>query len=250
VATGRSRGWFDRPMTDSLMTVQQVRAVFDSPDWYLRGNTTLLVRMVLINEMLKGLSFFRYAELGCGDGSIALSLLDRDKSVVLVDVSEQMIEKARVNGAQSIGNRSNIEYVVKDIDSYQPDEKFDLILCVGVFAHVPSIEGLVAKLASMVKERGYLLIQFTERRSLAGWFMGTFMNNTQGYEMNQLSEKGLVPLIERHDFVLRDKRTYSDSGFGLGKLNRRLAYTFKLLSARLNAGLVFSERILLFGRRP
>src|SRR5579872_5370595 len=148
------------------MEPQQVKATFSQVDNYLCRNTSISVRIALIKEMVKGLVFHKYAELGCGDGSIALSLLDGQKQLVLVDFSPQMIERAQKNSPRHLNDR--IEYVVEEILAYQTVEKFDLILCVGVLAHVPSIEQLISKLSSLLTDRGYLIVQFTESHSLCG----------------------------------------------------------------------------------
>src|ERR1700732_4786193 len=104
------------------MEAQEVLTGFDNVENYLRGNTSIQVRATLISEMVKGLPFRRYAEVGCGDGSIGLSLLDQGRELVLVDFSKRMIERARRNTPQSL--LESIEYVVADIHSYQCDEKF------------------------------------------------------------------------------------------------------------------------------
>ena len=226
------------------MKVQDVKSTFDDADRYLKRNSSILVRMRLINELAKDLKFERYIELGCGDGSIALSLLKEDKTLVLVDLSEVMIDKAREKTAPALVK--NVTYTVGDIYSFQSEEKFDLVICVGVLAHVPSIEQLIVKIRSLLKHDGYLVLQFTESNSLFGWFNYQFMKTSHGgYEVNKTSQRYLGPLLEKQQLRVLDKKTYSDSGMGLGKLNTELAYGFKLLTSRLNLPRVFSEVIML-----
>jgi 2-polyprenyl-3-methyl-5-hydroxy-6-metoxy-1,4-benzoquinol methylase len=226
------------------MKLQDVKRTFDDADRYLKRNSSILVRMRLINEMVKDLVFRRYIELGCGDGSIALSLLKEDKKLVLVDLSEVMIDKAREKTAPALVK--NVTYTVGDIYSFQSEEQFDLVICVGVLAHVPSVEQLITKIGSLLKYDGYLVLQFTESNSLFGWFNYQFMKTSYGgYEVNKTSQNYLGPLLANQKLRVLEKRTYSDSSMGLGKLNTELAYGFKLMTSRLNLPTVFSEVIML-----
>ena len=227
--------------------LQEVKRAFDNADRYLKGNSSILVRVRLINEMVKDLKFGRYLELGCGDGSIALSLLNENKKLVLVDLSDVMIDKAKKRTPPALVK--NVTYTVSDIYSFQSEEKFDLVICVGVLAHVPSIERLIIKIGSLLKDDGHLVLQYTEGNSLFGWINYKFMRRSRGgYEVNETSQSYLEPLLKEQNLKLLDKKIYSDSGFGLGKLNTDLAYVFKVLTSKLDLACVFSEVIMLLER--
>jgi 2-polyprenyl-3-methyl-5-hydroxy-6-metoxy-1,4-benzoquinol methylase len=56
---------------------------------------------------------------------------------------------------------SNASFVKTDILEYDPGQKFDLIVCVGVFAHIPVLDALMKKLISLNAEKGVIIIQYT-----------------------------------------------------------------------------------------
>lgn len=226
------------------MKIHDVKNAFDDADRYLMGNSSLLTRVHLITEMTKDLVFGKYIELGCGDGSIAFSLLKEDKKLVLVDLSSVMMDKAREKTPPALAN--NVTYSVSDIYSFQSEQQFDLVICVGVLAHVPSIEQLITRIGSLLKHDGYVVLQFTESNSVWGWFDYRFMSiGHGGYELNKTSQNFLDPLLANQNLTVLDKRTYSDSSMGLGRINTKLAYRFKVLTARLNLPGVFSEVVML-----
>ena len=55
--------------------IDTVKTFFDSPDTYLLRNSTIPARVSIIKRMLRDRRFENYLEIGCGDGSIGLSLL-------------------------------------------------------------------------------------------------------------------------------------------------------------------------------
>ena len=55
--------------------IDTVKTFFDSPDTYLLRNSTISARLSIIKRMLRDRRFENYLEIGCGDGSIGLSLL-------------------------------------------------------------------------------------------------------------------------------------------------------------------------------
>ena len=227
------------------MQVQAVKAYFGSVTNYLDRNTSIAVRVTLINEMLKHISFTSYAELGCGDGAIALSLLNVNRALVLVDFSHQMMAKAKENTPLPL--RDNVEYMIGDIAALDPRLKFDLIICVGVAAHVQSVEQLLSKLSALVSDEGHLVFQFTDSRSLLGWLMSK-LPHQHGYQLTKTSHASLLPSFERGNFRVVKSLTYSDSAFGCSKLSVQLAYRLKLFTARLNIPSLFSEKLLLLRR--
>ena len=231
------------------MKLEEVKSAFDDADKYLRNNTSIPVRIKLISKMLNEIHFRDYIELGCGDGSIALSLLDEKRRAVLIDFSREMIERAKEKTPPEL--IKNVKYEVGNIFTYETEDKFDLLLCIGVLAHVPSIEKLFVKIDSLLSTKGYLVLQFTEARSLFGWIIYKFMRKSgSGYSVNKTSILILHKLLSFYNYELLEKQVYSDSGMGLGLYSLELAEKFKLWTSRINMPGIFSEVILLLRRVP
>ena len=98
-------------------------------------------------------------------------------SVVLCDVSEEMLARAAIRAAQA-GVAHAIEIRHLSIRGYATiaDEKFDLVLCHAVLEWLHDPEAAVGDLAMLVKDGGQLSLMFYNRfasllkRTLAGDF--------------------------------------------------------------------------------
>jgi 2-polyprenyl-3-methyl-5-hydroxy-6-metoxy-1,4-benzoquinol methylase len=75
-----------------------------------------------------------------------------------------MIDEAKLRTPEA--DRNRVIYCVGDAASYDPRRKFDLVLCIGVFAHVESVDDLVEHLARLTERNGLLVIQITDSESL------------------------------------------------------------------------------------
>jgi ubiquinone/menaquinone biosynthesis C-methylase UbiE len=225
----------------------KVKAKFDEVDDYVAGNSSLMVRRAIVKELVSELQFQSYLEVGCGDGSIALSISKTGRKLFLVDFSEKMIERARENAA--LLEDLNVDFEVCDILTFEPSERFDLIICIGVLAHVSSVDGLILKLSNLLKDTGYLIVQFTDSSSVLGRRIGQYTRvSADGYQVNMISEKNIFQIFKKYGFCVLNNCSYSDSAAGLSKLSLRFAYYLKLISYKLNWPSIFSEKIILFRR--
>ena len=82
-------------------------------------------------------------DVGCGAGAylVALSRLGID-DLVGVDITPEMIDRAKAVWARSWPDRREPEWFVADIADFPEifaDRKFDLIFCIGVIEYVPDL---------------------------------------------------------------------------------------------------------------
>lgn len=228
--------------------IDTVKTFFDSPDTYLLRNSTIPARVSIIKRMLRDRRFENYLEIGCGDGSIGLSLLKDGRNCTLLDLSPNMIERARNNTLPQF--IKNVTYISGDASLYKPTHKFDLVLCIGVLAHVESVDKFIADLTQRINQNGLLLIQFTDCRSLWSRLNRFFQKNhsAQKYTTNAMSFRSLMPIFLEHHLAVENVTRYSDSGFGLSRLNVKIAARFKIFTSFLRAGWFFSENLILLRR--
>jgi 2-polyprenyl-3-methyl-5-hydroxy-6-metoxy-1,4-benzoquinol methylase len=95
-----------------------------------------------------------YLEVGVGHGfylSKALEILDAGTSLTAVDISETSIELAK-----SFINDSRIQYHLKDIFTFNKDQKYDFITLGEVLEHVEDPLKLLLKLNELLSEEGTL----------------------------------------------------------------------------------------------
>jgi len=146
--------------------VDQVQAVFEKPERYLtRRAFEIRIRAETIKELVKDSRNMRIMDIGCGDGSISLPLLTESTRITLVDLSSSMLSIAKSKVPPGIAE--NVETVNQDFSTTQFErQSFDLILCIGVLAHVPSPSDFVGKMVSLLKPGGRIIVECTDSRHI------------------------------------------------------------------------------------
>jgi len=101
-------------------------------------------------------SFSTILELGCGFGRIAKLLLSNFPNImeyIAIDLSPHQIENAKefVKPVIDIKEHNPLKFIVSDIQSFQNEKKYDLIISSEVLLHVlPSeIEKIMNKIVDM-----------------------------------------------------------------------------------------------------
>ena len=118
-------------------------------------------RLEIVLELTKNCSG-RLLDCACGSGEITAEVLasGQYKAAILVDISESMLALAE----EKIGGiklATDVYYVHSDVFDYKPDsqEKFDLILCLGLVAHTGELSLLLTQLKSMLSRNGKIILQ-------------------------------------------------------------------------------------------
>jgi len=70
-------------------------------------------------------------DIGCGNGHLAMSVAEKVKRIVGVDISEKNIKIAKENN-----DKSNLEFLLGDATNYNFDGKFDAIILSNVLEHI------------------------------------------------------------------------------------------------------------------
>lgn len=140
--------------------------------------------MTMVRQLLGDLDGGRMIDLGCGDGSLSLQFADRVDEIALVDASEPMLEAARGNVRPA---RANVTFHTADLTAGPVGiPEADVVLCVGVLAHVPDPRELVQEAAALVSPGGRLLLQVTDAGRPAGqlvWRYDNLFRSVRGYQL-------------------------------------------------------------------
>ncbi len=147
-------------------------------DYWLKEGATYIERFrrtkefrlqeSLLVDCLKGLRppFSTVLEIGCGFGRITKLLLSNFdvQEYVAVDLSPEQIRNAR----DYVGD-SRVKFIVSDIQNFQDDKRYDLVIASEVLMHVlPSEIGqVVAKLVGMSRHH-VVNIDWYEEKPRAG----------------------------------------------------------------------------------
>jgi ubiquinone/menaquinone biosynthesis C-methylase UbiE len=188
-------GYISKDMARSK--VDQVRSLFDIPEKYLAGRQfDIRIRLETVQDLTKNLSIDRVLDLGCGDGSISLPLLPQIKKLTLLDISTKMLELARkripfdrVDDVEVI----NSNFIAANLKS----ESFDLVLAIGILAHVDSPSAALSEIARVVKPGGSVVVQFTDSFHWWGIPIVVYQQllkliRPQPYALNRLSRRQVL----------------------------------------------------------
>jgi len=145
-------------MVDRIL---ETRQAFQNPEWYFQKlGYHVRVRIETVGEFLNGAKFDRILDIGCGDGSISLPLLTKENRLTLLDMSEEMLARARSRIPASHLNR--VEILKGDFMNARFEENYyDLIICIGVMAYIDFAKPFLEKLAFLLKPGGKLIIEWT-----------------------------------------------------------------------------------------
>ena len=125
-----------------------------------RYNKNFELQEKILIDHLSSSSFSTVLEVGCGFGRITKLLLSNFLNIteyLAIDLSPDQIENAKEFIRPSIETKEknlNINFMVSDIQSFQIQKKYDLVIASEVLMHVlPSeIEEVMRKLVSMSNE--------------------------------------------------------------------------------------------------
>ena len=112
---------------------------------------------------LAGASTGRLLDCAAGSGEITCALLEsgRFPHATIVDISPAMLQRAKELLTSQISN-AELEFIKSDVFTFRPlDSNFDLILCLGLIAHVGRLDTLLAHLKSMLTPSGRIILQTT-----------------------------------------------------------------------------------------
>ena len=148
---------------------------FDSPKNIFLANLVCQA----VEKQIDLLSDKEILDFGGGTGLLTLPLAKQAKSVTLVDISEKMLEQARLKAEQQ--EIKNIQFLEQDLLKKTLEQEFDLIVVCRVLHHMPDLDAALSLFHQQLKEDGQLLVaDFTKTEA-----------NHHGFDLAEL-EKQLI----------------------------------------------------------
>jgi 2-polyprenyl-3-methyl-5-hydroxy-6-metoxy-1,4-benzoquinol methylase len=210
--------------TMTTSKIDRVKSLFDVPEKYLGPrHFDIQIRTETIQHFTENLTLDRVLDIGCGDGSLSVPLLPRCKRLTLLDLSSKMLALAR---KRIPVDRLNDVDVINDsfIDAGLEPQSFDLILCVGVLAHVDSPSAVIAEVVRLARPGASVILEFTDSFHFWGMPIVVYQNllkllRPQPYPLNRLRRRQVIGLC--HENGLREDALYR---YGLPPLGTAKAF--------------------------
>jgi ubiquinone/menaquinone biosynthesis C-methylase UbiE len=169
-------------------------------------------RARLVTDILTDLTPSSILDLGAGDGRISLPFACATTALTLVDISERMIALARNNMLR--GQEQYVNFVLQDVMTISESTHFDVILCLGVLAHVADPQACIEKMARLLAPGGVVIVQLTDTDTMLGrmeYFLTGWGRTHRGYKFNRLSSDMIT-------------RSFRDLGLNLVQETRYLSF--------------------------
>jgi SAM-dependent methyltransferase len=145
---------------------ERAKPFFANPSRYVHNNPYIALRAKLVREMLPPFARKSVLDLGCGDGRISIPLVGDNDDLLLVDSSRRMLDLALSHVPPEASSR--VRGVCINVARFEPDRAFDVVLCLGVLAHLDDwVEGL-RLIARCVAPGGFAVIQLTDQGYVSG----------------------------------------------------------------------------------
>ena len=146
---------------------------FDSPKNIFLANLVCQA----VEKQIDLLSDKEILDFGGGTGLLALPLAKQAKSVTLVDISEKMLEQARLKAERQ--DIKNIQFLEQDLLKNPLKQEFDLIVVCRVLHHMPDLDAALSLFHQHLREDGQLLLaDFTKTE-----------DNHHGFELAELEKQ-------------------------------------------------------------
>lgn len=144
-------------------------------EFYLSEATypTLKFRHRYILDMVRSLdlpSDARILDVGCGPGEMVIDLISEDREVYGVDISAEMIARARARLEALDDVRNTVVLETGDIEALAfPDQHFDLIIASGVVEYLEGDAAWAREVLRTLKPGGYLILNVTNKLAVRKW---------------------------------------------------------------------------------
>ena len=235
--------------------IGRVQRFFARDTTYLKKDFNRRMRAEIVQSLAGPICGSKVLDLGCGDGSISRQFLNNGNRVSMVDVSEDMLELARTAAPES--GAFECKYIQANFLDHALSDQFDLILCVGVLAHVPSIDGAFRSIRSHLRDTGRCIIQWSDSQGLAGKAMAAYtamierIKGSYGYKLNRLRSSDVVDTARQHGLFPVSLTRYHLMLPGMGRLPNDVLYQFQRMTLNNRAVRALSTDVIgLFSADP
>lgn len=140
----------------------RIKQAFERPQWYLtKTGYNIKIRVATVKEFVKDTKPQNILDIGCGDGSLSLHLLNAKTRLTLLDRSKAMLDIAASRIPEGLS--SHVEIRNEDFIAAQlPKQSFDLVVCVGVLAYVDQLRSFLTKIASVLAPGGTVIMECSD----------------------------------------------------------------------------------------
>jgi 2-polyprenyl-3-methyl-5-hydroxy-6-metoxy-1,4-benzoquinol methylase len=199
-------------MTKTASKTDAVRRFFELPQEYLARQFNIRARAYIVRKLLGEIKGKSILDLGCGDGSISRQFLADSNQLTLLDLAESMLQLARSQTPQEYLHRT--KYINNEFIRCGFVAEFDVVLCLGVLAHVDSVAETIQAISAALRSDGLCVLQITDADSFQSRAMKVYCALRRaepaecGYVTNQTTSDVVRTVAAQHDLQLVKQHRY------------------------------------------
>ncbi|MEO8760850.1 MAG: class I SAM-dependent methyltransferase [Bacteroidia bacterium] len=206
-------------MTDKSNVVKEL---FENTALYLTYDYNLQIRKETVEVFTKGLHFTNVLDIPCGTGAMSIPLLERADKLTLIDISANMLDIAKNNIPETSLHKIetiNADFFKLDLEN----SSYDIIICLGLLAHVNSPEQLLNRLSNLLKPGGLIIIQNTDSSHVYSFLIRTYLGlknliRKQSYKLNKVPASFLENTLKKNNLEFVRSYRYNQSFLGFSNL--------------------------------
>lgn len=200
------------------------KAFFEQSAIYLANRPSIRLRSEIIQNLLGERINCRMLDIGCGDGSLSISYI-AENNICFLDFSTSMLEHVKKSIPKEFQDHATL--LQANVEDHHFSKKFDIVLCVGVLAHVRDVDKMLSNIESILKPEGLAVFQLSHTDHFYYRLRSFFQSEKKeqyGYSLNKINPDHLIEKVK---------------GLGLNCLKRcKYPVVFPLIG-RLGTGFIF-----------
>ena len=119
-----------------------------------------------VQELLRSFTAGHVLDLGCGTGDFLPYFAQRNSHYIGVDVSEEMIARAKINHSDLL-KTVQARFLVGDCDNLSfKDGSFDIVIAVGLIEYFSDISEVLSEIKRITKRGGVVVISVPNKHCL------------------------------------------------------------------------------------
>jgi ubiquinone/menaquinone biosynthesis C-methylase UbiE len=199
-----------------------VKELFENTALYLTYDYNLQIRKETVEAFTSGMNFTNVLDIPSGTGAISIPLVNRTEKLTLIDISSNMLGIAQKNIPKNYLAKTKI--INADFFELNLSENaYDLVICLGLLAHVNSPEQLLTKVASLLKPGGILIIQNTDASHIYSYSIRFYLwlkniIHKQTYKLNKVTDAFIKNKLQAANLELIKSYRYNQSFLGFSNL--------------------------------
>ena len=201
---------------------QTVREFFEQPEVYLKYDYNLSLRRETIATFIGDEKFEDVLDMPCGTGDLSLPFIDQFNHLMMMDFSSNMIAHAAEKVPEQYADR--VKIVNANFYNYGFEEQqFDLIIAVGILAHIDFPMKFLMQIGRLVKPGGKIIVQNTNASAGYTWLIRMYhglkrLTGKSKYKLNWLREKDVIKALRHEGFEVVHSFRYHQSWLGFSHL--------------------------------